>query len=162
MKQIYACASDIHGMGIRLGEPAERGDIVLQIKGEMKFKVNKSKEDALANPDWVGIAKNQWIDPKKPYKFLNHSCEPNTGIKGKVSLAALRHIDEGEEVTIDYATIEGDPRWEMKCACGAKNCRKIVKSIQFLPEAQYKKYLPFISSYFKRLYQERDTATDGA
>ena len=152
MKHIYVCSSKIHGFGVNLGEDAKKGEVISRIKGEMKFKVNKNKRDALANPDWVGVAKDQWIDPAKPYKFLNHSCDPSVGIKGRLSLTALRDMKEGDEITIDYSTIEGDPLWEMECACGAQGCRKIIRSVHYLPKQQFKKYLPYVSTYFKNLY----------
>lgn len=152
MKHIYICTSKIDGLGVSIGENVKKGEIVARIKGEMKFKVNKSLKDTFANPDWVGVAKNQWIDPEKPYKFLNHSCNPAVGFKGKVTLVALRDLKEGDEVTMDYSTIEGDPNWEMKCTCGERNCRKSIKSVQFMPEEQFKKYFPYVSTYFKNLY----------
>ncbi len=152
MKHIYVCASKIEGFGMNIGEPAKKGEVISQIKGEMKFKINKNKRDALAHPNWVGVAENQWIDPTKPYKFLNHSCNPSAGIKGRLSLVALHNMKEGEEITIDYSTIEGDPLWEMKCACGEKNCRKIIRSIHSMPKKQFERYLPYVSTYFKRLY----------
>lgn len=152
MKHIYHAKSGIEGLGLRIGDDAKRGDIIFRFTGPLKFKVNKTEKDALDNPDWVGVAKDQWIDPDKPYKFINHSCNPNVGIKGKVTVVALKKIKEGDEITIDYSTIEGDTRWQMKCLCGEKNCRKIIRSMQFLPEGQYQKYLPYISTYFKKLY----------
>ncbi|HYD93540.1 MAG TPA: SET domain-containing protein-lysine N-methyltransferase [Candidatus Paceibacterota bacterium] len=159
MKHIYTCSSKIHGLGVNIGEDAKKGDIISYIKGDLKFKVNKDEKDALDNPDWVGIEKNQWIDPHKPYKFLNHSCNPSAGIKGKVTLVALRNMKEGEEITIDYSTIEGDPLWRMKCACGEPNCRKIIRSVHSLPEKQFKKYLPFVPTYFKKVYEKHRQQT---
>lgn len=152
MKHIYTCTSKIHGIGMNIGESAKKGEVISPIKGVLKFKIEKGKKDALANPDWVGIAKNQWIDPAKPYKFLNHSCNPSAGIKGKVTLVALRDMNEGDEITIDYSTIEGNPLWEMKCACGAPNCRKLIRSVQFLPKDTFEGYLPYVSTYFKNIY----------
>ena len=38
--------------------------------------------------------------------FLNHSCEPNVGIQGQIVFVALRGVAAGEELTLDYATIE--------------------------------------------------------
>jgi uncharacterized protein len=35
--------------------------------------------------------------------WVNHSCEPNAGIRGQISLVAMRNIAPGEEVTFDYA-----------------------------------------------------------
>ena len=118
----------------------------------MSYKINKNKADSLANPDWIGIAANQWIDPEKPYKFLNHSCDPTAGIRGRITLVALKDMKQGDDITIDYSTIEGDPDWEMKCSCGSKRCRKVVRSVQFLPKEHFKSYLPYISTYFKNLY----------
>lgn len=152
MKHIYVCSSNIHGFGINIGEDAKKGEVVSRIRGEMKFKVNKDKKDALDNPDWIGVAKDQWIDPARPYKFLNHSCDPSVGIKGTLSLTALKDMKEGDEITIDYSTIEGDSRWEMNCACGSENCRKLIRSVQSLPKGQFEKYLPYIPTYFKKLY----------
>jgi SET domain-containing protein len=152
MKHIYVVASKIEGFGMNIGEPAKKGEVISEITGKMQFKINKNKRDALAHPNWVGVAENQWIDPAKPYKFLNHSCNPSAGIKGSLSLVALRDMKEGEEITIDYSTIEGDPRWEMNCACGEENCRQVIRSIHSMPKEQFNKYLPYISTYFKNLY----------
>lgn len=154
MKHIYVATSKIAGMGVMAGESIKKGELIRYIKGQMKFKVNESKEDALDNPDWVGIAKNQWIDPDKPYKFLNHSCNPTAGVKGRVALVALRDMKEGDEINIDYSTIEADERWEMRCSCGEPLCRKKILSIQHLPETTFEKYLPNIPKYFQQLYHK--------
>ncbi len=152
MKQFYVCKSKIEGFGVNAGEDIKKNEIVTRFSGPIKFKINKNKRDALSHPDWVGIKKNHWIDPEKPQKFLNHSCNPNAGIKGRVSIMALRDIKEGEEITFDYSIIEGDKRWEMKCLCGEKNCRVTIGSTHFLPEEQFRKYMPNIPTYFKNLY----------
>ncbi len=157
MKHIYVCRSKIHGLGINIGETAKRGEIISRIEGEMKFKVNKDKKDALDNPDWVGIEKNQWIDPKKPHKFLNHSCNPSAGMRGR-TLYALRDMKEGDEITIDYSIIEGDPLWELQCSCKEPSCRKIIRSVQFLPQKAFKRYLPNIPAYFRKLYEQHQSA----
>ena len=158
MKSVYKDKSQINGYGLFIKEGAKRGERVCFIKGDKKFKVNRTLQDSLANPDWVGIKKNWWIDPLPPYKFLNHSCNPNAGFKGTVTLLALRDIKPGEEITGDYSTFEGDERWQLeggkKCMCGEKNCRGVIKSIHYLPRQTYKKYLPYISTHFKRQYEK--------
>lgn len=153
MKQIYIATSNIHGKGIRAGEDIKRGEIIQPIKGKMKFFTIKCKEDSSLYPNWIGVAKDQWIDPDKPFKFINHSCDPNSGVKGKINITAIKDIKEGEEITIDYSIIEGDNLWEMKCDCRATNCRGIIRSIQSLPIKTFKKYLPFIPTYFKKVYE---------
>lgn len=152
MKHIYICTSRIEGKGVFAGENIKKGDVIQYVKGEAKFLTIKNKKDSLSHPNWIGVGKNKWINPEYPNQYLNHSCSPNSGIKGKVTMIALRDIKEGEEISIDYSIIEGDDLWEMKCTCGEKNCRKIIRSVNYIPVRQFKKYLPNVPSYFKNLY----------
>ena len=152
MKKLICKPSPIHGLGLFAGEDVEKGELIAHIKGTVMHKTNRSRRDALSNPNWIGIAKDKWFDPDKPYEYINHSCAPSAGIKGKVSLVALRNLKKGEEITIDYSTVEGDPLWKMACACETKQCRQIIKSIQFLPERQYRRLTPHIPTYFRNLY----------
>ena len=152
MKDIYICNSNIQGKGVSAGENIKRGELIRHIKGEVKFLTIRDENDSKLYPNWIGIGKNKWIDPDHPHQYLNHSCDPNASIKGKISMVAMKNIKEGEEITIDYSITECDELWEMKCYCGAKNCRKIVKSIQYLPEKTFDKYMPYIPTYFKKLY----------
>jgi hypothetical protein len=62
------------------------------------------------------------------FRFLNHSCDPNAALfVGRVGtdrrvkyVMAIRDIEEGEAVTIDYG-------WKWKasdlCYCGSESCR---------------------------------------
>jgi uncharacterized protein len=55
--------------------------------------------------------------------FINHSCAPNAFMRvvaaEKVAFFALRDIEPGEEITIDYR----DPDHPRVCRCGADKCR---------------------------------------
>jgi len=152
MKKIYIAKSRINGMGIIAGENISKGDSIQYIKGHPKNLVIHNKKDSDSNPNWIGVGRNKWIDPDYPNQYFNHSCEPNCGIKGTVTVVALKNIKKDEEMTFDYSITECDNMWEMKCTCGSKNCRKIVRSIQHLPEKQFKKYFPYMPTYFKNLY----------
>ena len=103
----------------------------------------------------MGVKKNIWIDPLRPHKFLNHSCNPTAGARG-ITLIAIRDIKEGEEITVDYSTIEGDNRWEMLCSCEEKNCRKLIRSIEFLTQEQFMS-IPYIPAYFRKLYFKKNS-----
>ncbi len=157
MIKIIEKNSPIHGKGIFAARDINKGQIVCVIKGQKMFKINKNKEDALAHPDWVGFEMNHWIDPVPPFKYLNHSCNPSSAVKGNVTLIAIRDIKKDEEITVDYSIIEADTRWYMKCNCGEINCRGIIKSIQFLPQQIYKKYTPNISKNFQKIYEGSNT-----
>ncbi len=160
MSKIIEDSSKIHGKGIFARQNIEKNQPICVIKGRKMFKINKDEEDALAHPDWVGFEMNHWVDPIPPFKYLNHSCNPNSAIKGKVTLVALKDITAGEEITIDYSIIEADPRWYMKCNCKEPNCRGIIRSIQFLPEAIYKKYTPHISKVFQSVYERTNSTNE--
>lgn len=63
-------------------------------------------------------------------EYLNHSCQPNAFIKtinGRVYFYALRDIQPGEEITLDYISSWHDD--ETKCFCGAPNCRGTINKI---------------------------------
>lgn len=82
---------------------------------------------------------------------INHSCEPNAGIKGQVSLVAMRDIEAGEEVTFDYGTVllrkEGEPEYRVKCLCGSSNCRGAITHLDWQSPAFQKKYQDFLPYY---------------
>ena len=87
--------------------------------------------------------------------FFNHSCEPNTGIKGQIFLIAMRSIEPGEEVTFDYAMClhetEGVEPYRLKCHCGHPNCRGTITDDDWkIPELQNKYY-----GYFSWFLQEK-------
>lgn len=155
MKQVKAYKSHIHGSGLFIEEGASKGELVAFIKGNystVKRQLLHTPEDAIMNPDWVGVSMSMWINPDVPFKYINHSCNPSCGIKGKKSLYALKNLKSGDEITLDYSTIEANPHWKMHCSCGEKNCRKTIRSVAYLPLASFKKYYPFIPTAFKKFY----------
>lgn len=109
--------------------------------------------DYRVGPHWLSVEKNQWIVPlrQNPWLSLRHSCRPSIGIRGKNEVVALHDIARGTELTIDDSTTEADPRWHKKCNCGEKNCRKIIRSVQFLSEKIYRSYLPYVSEFIKEI-----------
>ena len=67
-----------------------------------------------------------WSAEPDQWRPINHSCEPNTWLTG-LDEVACRAIDEGEELTIDYATFCGPAMEAFECNCGAPSCRRIMK-----------------------------------
>lgn len=62
------------------------------------------------------------LDDLEPVDFMNHSCDPNCGVRGSVTIVARRAIAAGEELTYDYSTSD-TLGLEMSCSCGAVACR---------------------------------------
>lgn len=86
---------------------------------------------------------------------FNHSCNPNAGFRGQISLVAIKNIKKSEQIVFDYAMVLSKSKeakfYKMKCFCGSKNCRKYVTDNDWkIPELQ-KKY----KSYFQFYLQEK-------
>jgi SET domain-containing protein len=57
-------------------------------------------------------------------RFTNHSCSPNARIQvedGEISFFALRDLEAGDEITVDYGVTHHEGR--LACRCGAPGCR---------------------------------------
>jgi hypothetical protein len=74
------------------------------------------------------------LEPAAPYRYLNHSCEPNCELvlletdagECEVVLEALRPIAAGEELFIDYAWPSD---YAIPCGCGSVSCRGWIVSV---------------------------------
>ncbi len=101
----------------------------------------------------INLKSNLWLYPKNNSYgyYLNHSCNPNSFSKGKF-IYALKNIKPNTEITIDYSTTNIDKKWKMNCSCKQKNCRKIIKSIQYLPNNLFKKYYNFTQPFIRNNY----------
>lgn len=155
MAKFYVGNSEIEGRGLFASKNISKGEIVFIMKGRI-IKLNKNNAEKIFNePDIMGIDKDLWIDPIPPYKYINHSCNPNAGIRGRVTFVALRNIKKDEEITFDYYVSE-DSLWNIKCCCGSKNCRKIIRGIRFIHPESFKKYASLVPTHFKKIYKKHN------
>ena len=155
--KIYIGKSKFDKKGLLAKKNIKKGEIIFIIKGKkINFLIDSFKKAKQAGLNWVGIGKNQWIDPEKHCVYFNHSCNPNSKIKGKVTVVAIRDIKKDEEVTFDYSFNESDIFWKLDkvCRCGSKNCRKVIKPIQFLSKKDFSKNISNIPKYFQKIYRE--------
>ena len=145
--------SVINGTGIAAIRDFKKGDFIGFVEGPIKYKVNKVIDDSFGHPDWVGFKRNYWIDPLPPFKYINHSCEPNCGIAGTKKIHAIKNVKRDEELTFDYSISEIDTKWSLNCTCGTKTCRKKIYSIQSLTRKKINEYIPYIPSAFIKIYE---------
>ena len=83
-----------------------------------------------------------YIDLDEKFRQINHSCDPNAGIKGENELFAIKDIGIGDEITFDYSTVVGSQSdWSMECKCRSKKCRKQIKNYRSIPK-------DILNSYF--------------
>lgn len=146
MKKYCIKKSNNHGKGVFLCRNVEKDEITFKFLGK---SVKNPPGPWRWGPNWLQVGYSEWIIPKSnsPGRYLNHSCNPNAGIKGKNTIIAMRPMQKGEEVLIDYALNEIHPIWHMICKCGSKNCRKVVKPYQDLSSQRKKRYEKYTSRY---------------
>ena len=97
--------------------------------------------------------------------FLNHSCNPNVGIRvirrcknGFIQVIARKNIRKDEEVKADYASMEFETTVaSLKCKCDSKRCRGQLKGLKHLPQNIVDAYSKegLIPSYLLKLYKEK-------
>jgi len=146
------------GLGLFSGRPLKSGEIIFIAKGTIVHMETSAIKDPTTYPNALGINSEMWLDPAptNPLRYMNHSCDPNMGIRGAVTFVALRDIGPDEHLTVDYSITEGDPPWQLDsvCKCGSPLCRGIVRSIQHLPHELYLKYMPCIPRKFQKVYMK--------
>ncbi len=153
MKQVYVGQSGIHGKGLFAGEAVPAGAIIQRINGPKVRKKPTSARESKKIMNWIGVGKETWIKTAgTPFRFINHSCEPNAAIIGTKTVIATRPIREDGEILIDYSMTDADPLWSLACDCGSKKCRKTISSIQSVPLAAFKNHMPYIPRNFQRVY----------
>ena len=146
--------SDKQGRGLFAKEPIRKGEIVSVRGGHI---MTRQMETEIEKPDgyWgYPIADEFVLAPLNNQEvadvmmFLNHSCEPNVGILGQIIFVAMRNIDSGEELTIDYAMFGADKE-PMQCNCRSFYCRGLITDSDWKIKKLQDKYRGYFSSYIQ-------------
>lgn len=91
--------------------------------------------------------------------LVNHSCDPTCGLRGQIVMVAISNIQVGEEITFDYAMTDANCQnvtcTEMRCLCGAKNCRGIITGEDWKRKDLQEKYMGYFSLYIKRMIENQ-------
>nr|VFK30772.1 MAG: hypothetical protein BECKMB1821I_GA0114274_10186 [Candidatus Kentron sp. MB]VFK75227.1 MAG: hypothetical protein BECKMB1821H_GA0114242_10186 [Candidatus Kentron sp. MB] len=146
--------------GYELKTTGNRGEGVFAtrdfVPGETIMVGRILKRFAENNSHAAQIGENEFVLHSGIIHKINHSCEPNCGIRvnetGAHDVIVRKPIATGEELTIDYAMrnyrIEFFPE---RCLCGAPNCRGRITGWKDLPEARKREYQGFVASYLLEL-----------
>ena len=148
-------ASAIQGRGLFATRDLATGEIVAVKGGTIMESARLALVRDEVSPAEIQIEDDLYIAPQSAAEVeanllgLNHSCRPNVGVRGQITFVAIRDVARGEELTIDYAMIDGDPAERMACACGAAACRGTITGDDWrLPELQ-QRYRGFFSRYLE-------------
>ena len=142
--KVYVKKSKIGGKGLFTKHKIKKGSVIGTVKGK-KLPDNQETSKKFGEHYLHPISHSKVILNSNFTKYTNHSCEPNCGLKKGIRIVAMKDIKKDEEITINYNVLEYD--WKMKCNCGSKNCRKIIRGYKYLPENLKERYKGFISPY---------------
>jgi len=136
------------GIGVFATKSFKVGDIVMigVIKEVLKGNNSHSSQ----------IGENEYVLHAGLISKVNHSCDPNCGIRvnetGAHDFVAMVEIGVNEEITFDYAmrnyTIDFFPK---QCMCGSKKCCVRITGWKDLPDEKKKEYEGFVAPYLLEL-----------
>jgi hypothetical protein len=146
-------ASPIQGRGLFARAAIAAGEIVAVKGGTIMDSAAFALVRDEVSPAEIQIEDGLYIAPGSAAEVeanllcLNHSCNPNVGVRGQITFVAMRDIPPGAELTIDYAMIDGDPAERMTCSCGAQECRKIITGSDWRLRELQRRYAGYFSRY---------------
>jgi hypothetical protein len=152
-----------NGDGLFAARPFSRGENITRIDGRIVHHgLLWKRQGSRFSANCFRFGPETYLDPGEgPGAFLNHSCEPNAGIRkvaGRLFLFAAKSIRARREVVIDYSTTIGDDDiWSMRCNCGSGECRGTIRNFGSLSEGLKRKYLAMgmVPGYILRTLTER-------
>jgi uncharacterized protein len=146
--------SPIHGRGLFARSPIKRGEIVAIKGGHILDRRALSAVRRRIAAAYIQIDDGFYIGARRSAEvalnkiFINHSCEPNLGIRGQITYVALRAIKAGEELTYDWAMEENAPA-VTRCGCGARLCRGRLTGQDWKLASLQKRYRGYFSAYIE-------------
>ena len=142
--------SSIEGTGAFATRDFSKGTTICKMHGKVitfeKLKrLYETGKEKICNP--LQITEKTYLDLAKPYVYVNHSCNPNCGMRKEAELFALKDIKKGEELYYDYSTTEWTyekfgkyKEWSMECNCKSKKCRGTLGQFPTLDPKLKKEY----------------------
>jgi SET domain-containing protein len=148
--------SKIHGRGLFAVADIAQSEIVAVKGGHIvDRKTLRGKITPRLGPVEIQIGDDLFIAPISDEEregsmlYLNHSCDPNLGVRGDITFVAMREIHAGEELTHDWAMTDDDD-YSVECNCGAPDCRKNLTGKDWQRRDLQKRYAGYFSAYLAR------------
>jgi uncharacterized protein len=148
--------SKIHGRGLFATADIAKDEIVAVKGGHIvDGKTLRERITPVLGPVEIQIDDNLFIAPltneerEVSMLYLNHSCDPNLGVRGEITFVAMRDIRAGEELTHDWAMTDDDD-YSVECNCGAPDCRKTLTGKDWQRVDLQKRYAGYLSAYLTR------------
>lgn len=136
-------------------EPVSAGTCLFRIEGRetnipSRYSVQIGMDLHLEVAEGQGLEE---ILDRHAWRFMNHSCDPNTLVRGR-EFTARRDIDRGEAVTFNYNTSEYDMARPFTCLCGASCCEGTIRGFRHLSQQARAHLRPWLSAHLLALLVE--------
>jgi hypothetical protein len=157
--------SSIGGRGLFAKTVIAEGEIVCVKAGHLLSKAGLAEHKSVVSEADLQIADDLFLAPvteaefENVMMFLNHSCEPNVGVRGQIVFVAMRDIAAGQELTLDYAMIDHDTQ-PMVCRCGAASCRQLITGQDWQQPELQQKYGDHFAWYLLEKIRSRELESD--
>lgn len=130
--------------------PFRAGEPILRLEGDLvdrpdRHSLQVEDDRHLVVPPATGVP---WNPEHYPWRFLNHSCAPNAGIRGR-EVIALRDIQLLEQITFDYNTTEYDMAEPFVCRCGTCGGRQVA-GFRHLAHEEQARLRPYLAGHLLR------------
>jgi len=152
--------SAVVNSGVELRGTPEKGEGIFATRA---FKVGDTvmigviKEVLTENHSHASqIGKTSYVFHAGLISKVNHSCDPDCGIKvnetGAHDFVAMKEIQVNDEITFDYAMRNyGVDYFPKQCMCGSDKCRHQITGWKDLSTEQKDKYKGFVAPYLLEL-----------
>ncbi len=141
------------GWGVFAREPIQKGELISIWGGRIVSAEELDSSMPHFTQRILQIEEGLYLEtpePLEPTDCFNHSCEPNAGLSGQITVVAMRDIEPGEEINFDYAMCDGTPYDEFECHCGSDNCRGRVTGSDWMRPELWEKYDGYFMPYLAR------------
>lgn len=141
--------ADKGGRAVFAEQPIPRGQLLVVFGGDIITRKDFERLTPSLRPLTIQVDEDAFLVSTKPGPgdWVNHSCEPNAGIRGQITLVAMRDIAVGEEITFDYAMSDGCDYDEFDCGCGARLCRGRITGQDWCKPELIARYQGYRSTY---------------
>ncbi len=150
--ELRACVEK-GGFGLFAREPIAKDEVLCVWGGEIRTEDELDSLPVEVTTHGIQIEENIYLLPlslgEDPADYVNHSCNPNAGLRGQICLVAMKDIAVDDEICFDYAMSDSSDYDEFECHCGTPNCRKRITGNDWkLPELQ-QRYAGYFSPYLQ-------------
>jgi hypothetical protein len=142
---VEVAAAGAKGRGVFAVREFVRGETVIVGKA-IEYPAKRTRMSVQL--DW-----ERHVEMDVPAMLLNHSCEPNLGVRENqwcaYDFVALLGIDVGEELVFDYAMTEHALVAPLSCLCGSAACQGEIRPWSDRSEAWREQNAIWVAGYLR-------------